>query len=210
MRPFVRNPGSLTAVLAVAIATFAPRIEAASLSLAAPEQVVAGWTRITGHYADAGTEPAFRAIARCGDSADTYVLPGIVHLAPAVGTVWLDVPGSPDRLVPAGTACEAPHVSVEMLDEGTVVASAPVSRREVTANDLLAKAPPAATRPARSLSLKGQKYSGAPFSKRTEAGVEWALDRRVSIQLNYERTTQAPMMPFDHDNGILTRLRVGF
>jgi hypothetical protein len=55
----------------------------------------------------------------------------------------------------------------------------------------------------------GQKYR-APFSRRTEAGIAWLLDSRVSIHLNYERTTQAPMMPFDHDDGILTRLRIGF
>ena len=58
-------------------------------------------------------------------------------------------------------------------------------------------------------SLKGQKYA-ARFGHRTEAGISWALDSRLSIQLNYERTAQAPMMRFDHDDGILTRLRVGF
>jgi hypothetical protein len=100
-----------------------------------------------------------------------------------------------------------------MLVDGTVVASAPVSRREITASGLpgVLHAPPSApARPAGRLSLKGQKYGGAPFGKRTEAGVDLALDSHVSIQLNYERTAQAPMMPFDHDDGILTRLRVGF
>ena len=38
----------------------------------------------------------------------------------------------------------------------------------------------------------------------------WSLDSRMSVQLNYERTSQAPMMPFDHDNGILAHFRVGF
>jgi len=71
--------------------------------------------------------------------------------------------------------------------------------------------PPTLASPARRLSLSGQKY-GTPFafSRRTEAGVTWALDSRLSIQLNYERTSQAPMMPFDHDDGIMTRLRIGF
>jgi len=71
--------------------------------------------------------------------------------------------------------------------------------------------PPTLAPPAHRLSLTGQKYATPfVFSRRTEAGVTWALDSRVSIQLNYERTSQAPMMPFDHDNGIMTRLRVGF
>jgi len=71
--------------------------------------------------------------------------------------------------------------------------------------------PPTLAPHARRLSLSGQKY-GTPFtfSRRSEAGVTWALDSRLSIQLNYERTSQAPMMPFDHDDGIMTRLRVGF
>ena len=69
--------------------------------------------------------------------------------------------------------------------------------------------PPAPAPPARRFRLNGEKYR-APLTGRTEAGVEWALDSRVSIQLNYERTAEAPMMPFDHDNGILTRLRIRF
>jgi hypothetical protein len=69
--------------------------------------------------------------------------------------------------------------------------------------------PPSHARSARSL-LKGGKYGAGGADKRTEAGVEWALDSRVSLQLNYERTSQSPMMPFDHDNGILTRVRIGF
>jgi hypothetical protein len=95
-----------------------------------------------------------------------------------------------------------------MLDDAVLVATAPVPRRAGLSATVLAPPPPPA-QPARSVSLTGQKY-GPSFSKRTEAGVSWALDSRVSIQLNYQRTTQPPMMPFDHDDGILTRLRVGF
>ena len=35
-------------------------------------------------------------------------------------------------------------------------------------------------------------------------------DSHVSVQLNYERTAEPPMMSYDHDDGFLTRLRVGF
>ena len=98
-----------------------------------------------------------------------------------------------------------------MLVDGVIVANAPIVRREAVARngaDLLSvPAPPA--RPGRRFRLKGEKFA-APLSKRTEAGVEWLLDSRVSIQLNYERTAQAPMMPFDHDDGFLTRLRIAF
>ena len=40
--------------------------------------------------------------------------------------------------------------------------------------------------------------------------MSWAFDSRVSIQLNYQRTAQPPTMSFDHDDGFLTRLLVGF
>jgi hypothetical protein len=209
--PFVRNLPSRAVVVAAAIVLFAPWVEAASLDVGPPEQIAPGWTRITGRYESAGAEPEFRAIAGCGNSqTDAHILATVVHLAPTGGTVWLDLPGTPDRLVPASTPCELPHVSVEMLVGGTVVGTAPIARRDTAASNLLVAPPPAPVRPVSSFSLKGQKYSDAPFAKRTEAGVQWAVDPHVSIEFNYERTAQAPLMPFDHDDGFLTRLRVGF
>jgi hypothetical protein len=48
------------------------------------------------------SRPAFRAVARCGKgNADVHVLDGFVYVAPAKGAVWIDLPGMPDRLVPA-------------------------------------------------------------------------------------------------------------
>jgi hypothetical protein len=198
--------------LAGAMAGAVPRVEAAELSVGAPVRVAAGWIRIAGRYGSAGVEPVFRAVARCRGGGAVHVLDPLVHLAPAEGMLWLDLPGNPDGLVPAPTPCEAPELVIEMLVDATVVASAPVPRGEVVTSGLPAAllTPPSAPAPgrlARRLSLKGEK---APFSKRTEAGVVWSLDSRVSIQLNYERTPQPPLMPFDHDDGILTRLRVGF
>lgn len=208
----VRRAFALTVALAGAMASVVPPVEAASLTVGAPEQVSAGWVRIAGRYLSLDVEPMFRAVARCAGSEVVRVLDGPVYLAPLDDLVWLDLPGTPDRLVPAGTQCEAPDLSIEMLVDAKVVASAPVSRPEVRSTSLPAAflaPPPAPARSARRFSLKGHKFP-AKVGKRTEAGVEWALDSRVSIQLNYERTSQAVMMPFDHDDGILTRLRVGF
>jgi hypothetical protein len=208
----MRNLCRLAVVLAGAMASIVPQVEAVSLRVGAPEEVAAGWTRISGRYESAGVVPVFRATAFCGDGpADVHVLDGRVYLAPADGAVWIDLPGTPDRLVPAGTPCEAPEVSIEMLVDATVVASAPVSQRRTVSDGaaVLLATPAEPARPVRRFSLKGQKYA-APFSKRTEAGVEWSIDSHVSIQLNYERTAQAPTMSFDHDDGILTRFRIGF
>lgn len=210
----MRNRYRLAIALAGAMAGTVPRADAAWLSVGAPVPVATGWTRIAGRYGSVAEHPALRVIARCGaGKADVHVLDPLVHLAPATGALWLDLPGSPDRLVAARARCKTPELSIEMLVDATVVASAAVPRRESAVSSLPAaavRAPAPAPAPApRRFSLKGQKYA-APFSKRTEAGVSWALDSRVSIQLNYERTSQAPMMPFDHDDGILTRLRVEF
>ena len=68
---------------------------------------------------------------------------------------------------------------------------------------------PAAPLPPNRLRLNGQKYA-SPVGRRTEAGLVLSLDSHVSIQLNYARTAQVPMMPYANDNGILGRLRFGF
>ena len=43
-----------------------------------------------------------------------------------------------------------------------------------------------------------------------QAGVVWTLSDRLSLQLSYERTGFAPLMPRDHDDGVLTAVKVGF
>jgi len=107
----------------------------------------------------------------------------------------------------------APRIAAAERHAAGAPAPAPQPQQVAAGNSAAAflASPPRLAPPTRRLSLSGQKY-GTPFafSKRTEAGVTWVLDSRVSIQLNYERTSQVPMMPFDHDDGIMTRLRVGF
>ncbi len=200
-------------MVASALAIFPQNAGAAWLTLAPPVEVPGGWTRIVGRYADAGPAPRFRATARCGHGdADVHVLDRVVYARSEDGALWLDLRGTPDRLEPLDTPCDAPELRMEMLVDGKVVASAPVARREVPGRGLSAAvlAPPQEpARPTGRFRIGGQKY-GAPSGKRTEAGVSWFLDSRVSIQLNYQRTSQPPMMTFDHDDGILTRLRVGF
>ena len=99
-----------------------------------------------------------------------------------------------------------------MCVDPATIAHAPLSSQEPSTGDVTAAVltpPPVVAKSPSRFSLNGQKF-GAPLTRRTEAGVSWALDSHVSIQLNYARTAQAPMMPFDHDDGIMTRLRVGF
>jgi hypothetical protein len=210
----VHKTRSAVFAMMAALAAVPVSARAASLRVGTPALVAPGWTRIAGHYAGLDgitAEPVFRAIARCRDhTADARILDGVVqHVDAGDGAVWLDVPGTPDRLAPSTPACAAPELAVEMLVGPDVVASAPVATNE-TATTFVPVEPPPVARAQRKVALKGGKYGAGGADKRTEAGVEWALDSRVSLQLNYERTSQSPMMPFDHDNGILTRVRIGF
>jgi hypothetical protein len=196
--------------MAGAVALLAPRVEAASVSVGAPIPVAEGWMRAAGHYAAGVAEPSFQAVARCG--SETHVLYSIVHLAPAEGVLWLDLPGTPDRLVPADVPCATPELWLEMIVDATVVASAALPQHDAVTRVPLAAlapaAPPPPPPPGR-VRLNGQKYL-SPVGRRTEAGVALAVDSHLSIQLNYARTAQVPLMPYANDNGILARLRFGF
>jgi hypothetical protein len=59
------------------------------------------------------------------------------------------------------------------------------------------------------LGVTGQKTL-APQTAMSEAGVTWAFTPRVRLHLSYERTGYAPTMPFDHDDGIMTGIKIGF
>jgi hypothetical protein len=209
----VRKLCRFAVAAAVVAAVGIPRADAASLTVEAPVPVAEGWTRALGHYEIGGDEPMFQAVARCpATPGEAHVLYSILHLAPAAGVLWLDLPGTPERLVPADVPCEAAELSLEMIVATKVVARAVLPQHEATVRvPPAALEPPApqAPAPASRLRLNGQKY-GSRVGPRTEAGVVVALDSNVSLQLNYARTAQVPMMPDANDNGILARLRFGF
>ena len=59
------------------------------------------------------------------------------------------------------------------------------------------------------LHVEGQKVT-APHFQRSEAGISWSLTDRLTLNLSYERTAYAPLMPRDHDDGIVTGVKLGF
>jgi hypothetical protein len=69
--------------------------------------------------------------------------------------------------------------------------------------------PPEPVRPPSRLGVVGQKYA-APQTRMSQAGLAWSLTERLSLLLSYERTAYAPTMSRDHDNGVLTGLRLAF
>jgi len=199
-RAAVRALPLASAALAAALVVGAPRVDAASwLALDAPAPVAPGWLRAAGRYASDAAAPAFRALARCGTApADVHVVDAVTHLAPDDGLLWLDVP--------AALPCAAPELSLEMVVGTEVVARAVVSRHALAA---ARESAPSPAEPARRLRVSGQRYASR-VGPRTEAGLAWALDSHLSIQLSYARTAQVPLMPSASDDGILARLRFGF
>jgi len=96
-----------------------------------------------------------------------------------------------------------------MLEGSRVVARAEVPI-DVPAPRALTAPPPAPPEPAMpQLGLVGMKLRG-PQTKMTEAGISWSLTDRLTLNLSYERTAYAPLMPRDHDDGIVTGVKLGF
>ena len=61
-----------------------------------------------------------------------------------------------------------------------------------------------------SVHFGSERWVTTPQLRRSEAGIAWSLSPKVAVELNYERSALPPMMPRDHDDGFLTRLRIGF
>jgi hypothetical protein len=154
--------------------------------------------------------PEFRVVPACGASiASDWTVPATTRTA--TGDVSIDLARDFTWLLDGGTRppCRVTGLVLQMLDGPTVVAAAhvPVAVRDGAGPEVpAAKEPPAA--PSR-LRLSGQKTEVKPAS-RTEAGMLWALNDHLSLQLNFARTSMPPTRPQDHEDGFLTRLRLGF
>jgi hypothetical protein len=99
---------------------------------------------------------------------------------------------------------------VQSVEDGAVVATAPVPLALPDAYAFVVPPPPPAAESAPSrLSVAGVKYK-APQTRMTEARVSWALGAHLSVELGYERTAYAPTMSRDHDDGVLTGVKLGF
>jgi hypothetical protein len=195
------------------MASAAPAVQAAKLTVGPPVLVARmephrGSLRGAGRGRRRAGVPRRRALC-AGDAADQVVDGVVQHLARP-----RERSGSTSRRPRPARAGDGRLRHAQARDRDArvgakVVAVAPVPSSETV------------TASRRSTSATGAPSSvGAPPEGRQVrrraarqadgGGGQWALDSRVSIQLNYERTSQAPMMSFDHDDGILTRVRIGF
>jgi len=88
-------------------------------------------------------------------------------------------------------------------------ASLPMVASAQAATPAATDSPPPPAPPSSRVRLRGQKWA-APRFQRSEAGVAWSVRPGVTLELNYERSALGPTMRHDHDDGILTRLKLGF
>jgi hypothetical protein len=155
--------------------------------------------------------PEFRMVPTCGTSIESdWTVPATARPSRVAGDVTVDLARNFTWLADDGTRppCRVTGLMLQMLDDRTVVAAAhvPVGVRDGSGPDRAAAEAPAALP---RLRLSGQKTEVKPTS-RTEAGMLWALSDHLSLQLNFARTANPPTRPQDHEDGFLTRLRLGF
>jgi len=194
---------------ALAAAAPAQAEAAATIAVTGVDRSHPGVVQIAVRYRG-GRSPSFRLTPNCRAAAPgEWVVAATVSVVPARRRAVLELRDALGSLTDRRLPCQARALKVEMLDGGRVVASAQVPF-DIPGPRALTAAPPPPLEPlAPRLGLVGLKLR-APQTRTSEAGLTWALSDRVTLNLTYERTAYAPLMPHDHDDGILTGVKLGF
>ena len=197
-----------TSFVLAALAAAAPLAGATTLSVTSVDQTEPGLVRVSVRYDGSIRRPSFRLTPACTAPGD-WVVASTVSVLPERRHAVLEVSGDLGWLTDRRLPCQARGLNVEMLAGTELVARAEVPL-DIPAPRALAAAPPPPPAPiAPRLGIVGHKLR-APQTKTSEAGLAWAVSDRVTLNLTYERTAYAPMMPQDHDDGILTGVKLGF
>src|SRR5262245_46087153 len=197
-------------VLFAALALGAAEAAASSLTVTRVDRSRPGWVRIALEYAEPVDPPTFRMTAICDSTRrPEWLVASIVTVLPKHRQASIAVRDDLGWLAHRRAECGAQGVAIEMLKGEDVVAEAEVPMTLPEPPPLMSVAPPPEERTPSRLGVVGRKYA-APQTRMTEAGVVWSLSDRLSLHLSYERTAFAPVMSKDHDDGILTGLKVGF
>ena len=197
-------------LLLAALGALATEAAAATVSVTQVERLRPGSLRIGVRYA-AKDVPSFRLVPVCRPPASAdWVVAATVSIVPARQRATLETQDDLAWLVDRRLPCHATGIAVEMLRGTVVVARADVPVALPPPREFVPPPPPPplAHDPSR-LGVAGLKYK-APQTRMSQAGVTWSLTDRVSLQLSYERTAYAPTMAKDHDDGILTGVKLGF
>jgi len=130
-----------------------------------------------------------------------------------LGRVWRNVTAVVGVALLAGTtyatAASLPLVAGAEAPTPSATEGPPSPHRHAAIVSGALTPPPTTTSSSSRVHLGGQKWV-APQFQRSEAGITWSPRPKVTLQLNYERSALAPIMRHDHDDGILTRLKLGF
>jgi hypothetical protein len=180
----------------------------ASIKVAAVDRSHPGVVRIAVRW-HGGRSPSFRLSPACGlaESGD-WVIASTVTVAARRQAV-LELPDDLAWLGDPRLPCRTHALTVQMLEGSAVVAGAEVPI-DIPAPRAFTAAPPPPLDPvAPRFGFVGRKLQ-APQTKMSEAGVTWSVNKHVTLNLSYERTGYAPVMSRDHDDGILTGVKVGF
>jgi len=193
---------------ALALALGAAEADATTLTVTRVDRSRPGWVRIALEYA--GDTPTFRLTAICDSTRrPDWLVASIVTVLPRHRQASIAVRDDLGWLAHRRASCAVQGVAVEMVEGEDVVADAEIPLTLPEPPPLMTVALPADERTPSRLGVVGRKYA-APQTRMTEAGVVWSVSDRLSLHLSYERTAFAPVMSKDHDDGILTGLKLGF
>jgi len=202
--------GRKALVLAALAAALPARVEAAgTLAVTNVDRSQPGVVRIAVRYRG-GPSPSFRLTPTCGTTVPgDWVVASTVNVDPVRRRAVLELRDDLGWLGERRLPCQARGLTIEMLEESRVIASAEVPMDIPAPRALTAPPPPPPGPVMPRLGVVGFKLR-APQTKMSEAGITWSVSNRVTLNLTYERTAYAPLMPQDHDNGVLTGIKVGF
>ena len=199
------------ALMLAALAAAAPAQAeaAATLAVTGVDRSHPGVVQIAVRYRG-GRSPSFRLTPNCRAAAPgEWVVAATVSVVPARRRAVLELRDALGSLTDRRLPCQARGLAVQMLDGTSVVASAEVPM-DMPAPRALTAAPPPQPEPlVPGLAVVGHKLR-SPQTKMSEAGLTWSLSNHVTLNLSYERTAYAPLMPRDHDDGIMTGVKLGF
>lgn len=197
-------------LLFAALALGTAEAAASTLTVTRVDRSRPGWVRIALEYPDRTGTPIFRLTAICDSTPrPEWLVASIVTVLPEHRQASIAVRDDLGWLAHRRAECSAQAVAVEMLDGDEVIADAEVPMTLPAPPPVMTPAPPPEERTPSRLGVVGLKYA-APQTRMTQAGVVWSVSDRLSLHLSYERTAFAPVMSKDHDDGILTGLKVGF
>ena len=199
-----------TALALMALVVLAPAEvgAAATVAVTSVERSDTGAVRIGVRY-DGAESPSFRLTPACKHTSPaSWVVAATVTMEPASNRAVLEVEDDLSSFTGRRHPCQARGFNVQMLDWDDVVASTEVPIEIPTLRALDAAPPPSAPTDPR-FGVVGYKVR-APQTKMSEAGITFSFSKRVTLNLSYERTAYAPLMRHDHDDGILTGVKIGF